>query len=82
MEPKKTYSTGDVARVLGVHIDTVRRFCNNGELDFEKGLMSTHRRISPGSLEAFMARRGVSKEDIKKTIEMLNNSCQKPEISF
>jgi len=75
MGQEKSYSTGDVARILGVHIDTVRRFCNNGELDFEKGLLSTHRRIRPASLEIFMSRRGVSKEDIKKSIEKLKNTC-------
>lgn len=75
MGQEKSYSTGDVARILGVHIDTVRRFCNNGELEFEKGLLSTHRWIRPGSLEIFMLRRGVSKEDIKKSIEKLKNTC-------
>ena len=74
MKPEKTFSTGDIALILGVHIDTVRRFCNNGELEFEKGLMSTHRRIRPGSLDAFLVRRGVSKEDIKKCIEKLNDT--------
>lgn len=72
MGQEKSYSTGDVAWIIGVHIDTVRRFCNNGELEFEKGLLSTHRRIRPGCLEIFMLRRGVSKEDIKKAIEKLN----------
>jgi len=75
MESEKAFSTGAVARILGVHIDTVRRFCNNGELEFEKGLMSTHRRIRPGSLEIFMLRRGVSMQDIKKSVEKLKNTC-------
>ena len=37
MTNKETYSTGEVAEILGVHIDTVRRFCNNGELSLKKG---------------------------------------------
>jgi DNA-binding transcriptional MerR regulator len=41
-----TYSTGQVAEILGVHVDTVRRFCDNGELEFEKGLLSTHMDLS------------------------------------
>ena len=62
---KKVYSTGDVAKVLGVHIDTVRRFCDSGKLEFTKGLLSTHRKITPDSLEAFMLKRGVSREAIR-----------------
>lgn len=74
MGPEKSYSTGDIARILGVHIDSVRRFCNNGELKFEKGLLSTHRRIRPGALEIFMHQRGISREDIKKSIKKLRNT--------
>ena len=66
---KKTYSTGEAAEMLGVHIDTVRRFCDNGELVFEKGLLSTHRRIRPDSLETFMLNRGVPREVIHKVLE-------------
>jgi excisionase family DNA binding protein len=71
MAAKKTYSTGEVAEILGVHIDTVRRFCDNGELEYEKGLLSTHRRIGPDSLETFMLKRGVSWEVIKHCMERL-----------
>jgi excisionase family DNA binding protein len=66
MTLKETYSTGEVAELLGVHIDTVRRFCDNGELEFEKGLLSTHRRIRPSSLEKFMLSRGISENIIKE----------------
>jgi excisionase family DNA binding protein len=69
MGSKKTYSTGKAAEILGVHIDTVRRFCDKGELEFEKGLLSTHRRIRPDSLETFMLKRGVPREVIKKVWE-------------
>ena len=71
MALKKTYSTGEVAEIIGVHIDTVRRFCDKGELEFEKGLLSTHRRIGPGSLETFMLKRGVSWEVIKNCMAKL-----------
>jgi len=60
MASQKTYSTGEAAEILGVHIDTVRRFCDKGELDFDKGLLSTHRRIRPESLAAFMSKRRIS----------------------
>jgi excisionase family DNA binding protein len=62
----KRYSTGEAAKILGVHIDTVRRFCDNGELEFERGLLSTHRKISPSSLEKFMLGRGISEKIIKE----------------
>ncbi len=62
----KRYSTGEAAKILGVHIDTVRRFCDNGDLEFEKGLLSTHRRIRPSSLEKFMLGRGISENIIKE----------------
>jgi excisionase family DNA binding protein len=66
MAALKIYSTGEAAKILGVHIDTVRRFCDNGELEFEKGLLSTHRRIKSLSLEKFMLSRGISENTIKE----------------
>jgi excisionase family DNA binding protein len=66
MTKKRILSTGEVAKILGVHIDTVRRYCDSGELRFEKGLLSTHRRIRPEELEVFMLNRGVSEEAIIK----------------
>lgn len=62
----KRYTTGEAAKILGVHIDTVRRFCENGELEFEKGLLSTHRRIRPSSLEKFMRGKGIPENIIKE----------------
>lgn len=73
MASKETYSTGAVAEILGVHIDTVRRFCDNGELAFEKGLLSTHRKIRLESLEKFMRGRGISEKIIKE-------SCARPRV--
>jgi excisionase family DNA binding protein len=66
MALQETYSTGEAAEILGVHIDTVRRFCDNGELVFQKGLLSTHRRIKPEALEKFMRGRGISEKIIKE----------------
>jgi len=63
---KNTFSTGEVATILGVHIDTVRRFCDKGELEYEKGLLSTHRRIKPLAVEKFMRSRGISENVIKE----------------
>jgi excisionase family DNA binding protein len=70
MENKQVYSTGEVARMLGVHTDTVRRFCNNGDLEHEKGLLSTHRRIRASSIETFMLKRGISKEVIDTVLDI------------
>ena len=74
----KIYSTGEAAKILGVHIDTVRRFCDNGELEFEKGLLSTHRRIKPSSLEKFMLSRGISENTIRECgVRQLRNENAK-----
>jgi len=72
MALRKIFSTGEVAKILGVHIDTVRRFCDNGKLEFEKGLLSTHRRIRQDLLETFMLKRGVSREIIQNIWESNN----------
>lgn len=76
MAALKRYSTGEAAKILGVHIDTVRRFCDNGELEFEKGLLSTHRRIKPSSLEKFMLGRGISENTIKKCVELPDEDAE------
>lgn len=65
---KTTYTTGEIARILGTHPDTVRKYCDSGELESEKGVLSTHRRIKRQSLIAFLEKRGISKELLDRNL--------------
>jgi two-component system alkaline phosphatase synthesis response regulator PhoP len=63
---KMNYTTGEVAKILGTHPDTVRKYCDSGVLEAAKGVLSTHRRISRASLVEFLKQRGISGDVIDK----------------
>ncbi|OGS37111.1 MAG: hypothetical protein A2293_12955 [Elusimicrobia bacterium RIFOXYB2_FULL_49_7] len=67
------YTTGEIADMLGAHPDTVRKYCDSGELRAEKGALSPHRRIKREELIAFLEKKGISKNiiDRKKAKKIL-----------
>ena len=50
------YSVGEVARLLGVHVDTVRDWCAGGELACFR-TAGGHRRITTKAIDEMLARR-------------------------
>ena len=50
------YSVGEVARLLGVHVDTVRDWCVGGELACSR-TAGGHRRITARAIDEMLARR-------------------------
>jgi len=65
---RPTYTTGEVARILGTHPDTIRNYCDSGELETERGILFTHRRIKKESLIAFLQKRGIPGDVIDRKI--------------
>ena len=63
---EKFFTTGDVAKFLNANSETIRRYCDSGELAFEKGPLTNHRRISHESLLRFLEKRGISKDILEK----------------
>lgn len=65
---KELYTTGEVAEILGVAPDTVRRYCNSGMIKSQTGLLSTHRRIRRSDLEAFLEEKGIPRDALMQEI--------------
>jgi len=65
---RPTYTTGEVARILGTHPDTIRNYCDSGELAMERGILFTHRRIKRESLITFLQKRGIPGDVIDRKI--------------
>lgn len=54
--PDGPYSVGDVAALLGVHVDTVRDWCTSGALACFR-TEGGHRRITAKAIDEMLARR-------------------------
>lgn len=55
-KPDGPYSAGEVARLLGVHVDTVRDWCTAGELACYR-TAGGHRRITAKAIDEMLSRR-------------------------
>ncbi|HPQ70870.1 MAG TPA: PilZ domain-containing protein [bacterium] len=56
---KKVFTTGEVARLLGININTVIKWFDTGRLNGFKLPTSNERRIPIASLRAFMSKNGI-----------------------
>jgi excisionase family DNA binding protein len=51
---KDFYTTGEVAKLLGISDRTIKNYCTNGQLGSEKTPITNYRRISKEHLIAFL----------------------------
>jgi excisionase family DNA binding protein len=68
-------SVGAAARLAGVSVDTIRRWCSQGRLPYNQGGPNNHRRVMRGDLlallsgEAPSAPRGTARRHLPQMIE-------------
>jgi predicted transcriptional regulator len=60
------YTTGEVAKILGISRGSVINYCNEGKMDSEKNPISNFRRISSDTIVEFAEGYGIhiNKEEI------------------
>ena len=59
MDAQAIYTTGDVAKILGVSSRTVARLCDNGELKAQRLSPRSPRRITGQSLQTYIKQNGL-----------------------
>lgn len=57
--PETVYTTGEAARLLGVHISTVKKWCNLGRIDAYRTSPIGHWRITKSTLEKYAQENGI-----------------------
>jgi len=60
--PKKSYTTGEVARLFGISQRTVVNYCNSGRIKAQQSPITRYRRISREALLAFLRENGLPTE--------------------
>lgn len=70
---KKYYTTGEVAKIVGISEKTAKNYCTSGKILSEKTPITNYRRISYENLEKFLVENGLSVTLIKhkKPIKVL-----------
>lgn len=62
---KNFYTTGEVARILGVAAMTVIKYCKRGDLTAEQSKLTRYRRITKESLAAFMKKHSLPESKLE-----------------
>lgn len=82
LKNKKVFTTGDVARLLHVNINTVIKWFDEGKINGFRLPMSNDRRITIGYLRAFMAEHSIPRDLLDDSGHMRREyervSCNSP----
>ena len=82
---KKVYTTGEVARLLGVNINTVIKWFDEGKIGGFRLPFSNERRISAGQLYSFMVKHNIPMDLLNEETPMRRTHRRVPvdgEVSF